>query len=78
MRARAFILRGRARIAGRDEDEAVTPLRAATELSGCPPDAWFFLGEALGEDPEAVTAYQRYLELAPDGPYAAEARRDAN
>ena len=77
MRARAFVLRGRARISDGDEEEAITPLRAATELAGCPADAWFFLGEAL-PDEEAPSAYQRYLELAPEGPHAAEARRHAN
>lgn len=74
MRARAFVLRGRARIADGDEEAAVTPLRAATELAGCPPDAWFYLGEAL-PDEEKAAAYARYLELDPEGPHAAAARR---
>ncbi len=77
--ARLHLLRGRAHFDnGRSElDPAREELRQATEIAGVPAEAYFFLGEALAGDnsPESRAAYQRYLELAPEGPYAARARR---
>jgi tetratricopeptide (TPR) repeat protein len=72
LEGRAHLQRGR-----RNEDEARAALRAATEIDAVPGEAWFFLGEALsGENaPEARAAYERYLELEPEGPYAKRAQR---
>jgi tetratricopeptide (TPR) repeat protein len=79
MRARALTLRGRTYLlSGRDSKaEAREVLRRAVELPGAPAEAHFFLGEALsGENtPEAREAYERYLELDENGPYARRARR---
>ena len=79
MRARTYTLLGRVHLdAGpRARDDARRALRRAVEIDTAPPEAWFFLGEALAGDvaPEARAAYQRYLELAPEGPYASRARR---
>jgi len=77
--ARLALLRGRAALlggAGKLED-ARAVLRRATVIEGCPPGAWFWLGESLAGDnaPAAREAYQHYLELAPAGPLAARARR---
>ena len=60
-----------------DLETARRHLERAVELPGVPSDAYFFLGESLGGKltPEAAPAYQRYLELAPKGRYAARARR---
>jgi len=73
------MLRGRAALLGGDSELAAAreALRAATAIDGCPPDAWFWLGESLAGDnaPAAREAYQHYLELAPAGALAARARR---
>src|SRR5262249_20916931 len=52
-------------------------LRDAVKQPGAPAEAQFWLGEALGPKggAEARAAYQRYLELAPNGKYAERARR---
>lgn len=72
LRGRAYLLNGR-----RDVGPARQALRDATAITGAPAEAFFWLGEALSGDnaPEARAAYQRYLELAPNGPYASRARR---
>ena len=78
MRARLYTLRGRAHLSGRADDAAAREaLRQAVEIPTSPAEAHFFLGEALaGENsPDARASYARYLELAPDGPYASRARR---
>jgi len=69
--------------------EAVEPLRKATEIDPKAAESWFLLGRALlgameykteGDrityviQPGTVEAYQKYLELAPSGPYAQEAK----
>lgn len=78
-RARYLTVLGRARLgAGRSEaDSARDALRRATEIPGAPPEAFFFLGESLAgmNSPDARAAYQRYVELAPEGEYAGRARR---
>jgi predicted Zn-dependent protease len=78
-RARLLLLRGRAQLLGGRDDLAAAreSLRAAVELEGVSPEAHFYLGEALAgqNSPEARAAYPRYLELAPEGPLAARARR---
>jgi len=77
LRARLAILEARAQLEDRNMGGAATTLRRAIEMAGCPPDAQFFLGRALEDDDEAAarTAFQRYLELSPEGRHAAEARR---
>jgi tetratricopeptide (TPR) repeat protein len=77
LRARYFVLLGKAQLERGDLDAARTSLREATTLAGAPAEAWFQLGEALSgaNAPEARASYTRYLELAPDGPFAARARR---
>jgi tetratricopeptide (TPR) repeat protein len=55
--------------AGRDA-EAVPLLAKATEIDAAFSDAWFQLGMAyvrLSKNPEAKSALQKYLELAPNG-----------
>ena len=76
-RARMLTLRGRVALEQRDERAATTALRAATEMPSAPAEAHFYLGEALAgrDSPAAREAYQKYLELAPEGPLAGRARR---
>jgi tetratricopeptide (TPR) repeat protein len=69
--------------------EAVTPLRKATELEPGNPDQWYLLGAAQvsimefkkegdkmvpAVPPGTAEAYQKYLELAPSGKFAADAK----
>ncbi|HKU44866.1 MAG TPA: tetratricopeptide repeat protein, partial [Polyangiales bacterium] len=82
LRAQRLLLVGQAytlRNKRGDADSAKAALRDATKLPGAPPEAFYFLGEALGgkTNPDARAAYQRYLELAPSGKYADRARRAA-
>jgi tetratricopeptide (TPR) repeat protein len=51
--------------------------RQSTSLPAAPPEAWFYLGEALASDnsPAARQAYEKYLELVPKGSLADRARR---
>ncbi len=76
LRARMLIALGRANT--RDDAAAKDALLRATQVEGAPPEAFFWLGEALRGDRDsagATAAYRRYLELAPEGPFAARARR---
>lgn len=79
MHARLHTLVGRAQLLqGRSGAEAArASLRRAIETEAAPPEAHFFLGEALaGENsPESRASYERYLELAPEGAFASRARR---
>lgn len=80
LEARRMMLLGRAYIARNkrgDADSGRDALREATALPGAPAEAFYFLAEALGgkANPEARTAYQRYLELEPRGKYRDRARR---
>jgi len=74
---------------GNHVPEAVEPLKKATTLNPTFPDAWYLLGAALlntmqtkqeGDKityivvPGTVEAYQKYLQLAPTGRFAAEAK----
>ncbi len=69
---------------------AVTPLQKATQVNPNDADAWFLLGNALMNTmqskmvngkltavvvPGTVEAFQKYLELAPNGPEADQARQ---
>lgn len=69
--------------------DAIEPLKKATEVNPRNPDGWYLLGAALvggmeykqeGDKitaiilPGTVEAYEKYLELAPNGRFAGEAR----
>ncbi len=69
--------------------EAITPLQKATQVDPKNPDGWYLLGASLlaGMDykqegdkityivqPGTAEAYQKYLELAPNGSHAVEAK----
>jgi len=69
--------------------DATEPLQKATQMDPKDADAWFLLGNALtnqidakkegGKDvyiipPGTLEAYQKYLELQPNGPHAADAK----
>ena len=69
--------------------EAVEPLRKAAELDPKQADTWYWLGNCLSNSmeskmegdkiiaivpPGTAEAFQKYLELAPNGRYAAEAK----
>ncbi|MGH9726870.1 MAG: tetratricopeptide repeat protein, partial [Candidatus Acidiferrales bacterium] len=73
---------------GRMKD-AIAPLQKATQVTPKDADAWFLLGGALagniqtkqeGEKmiyilpPGTLEAYQKYLDLDPNGPHVAEAQ----
>ena len=60
-----------------DLDAARQLFRQSISLPGTPAAAWFYLGEALWNDnsPAARVAYERYLELMPNGHLADRARR---
>jgi tetratricopeptide (TPR) repeat protein len=70
--------------------EAIAPLRKAASLDPNNADTWYLLGNALMNtmesrmeggklvavvDPQTPEAYQKYLQLAPNGPHAAEAQQ---
>jgi tetratricopeptide (TPR) repeat protein len=70
--------------------ESVDPLRKATEADPTNAQAWYLLGAALvntmdfkkdGDNlvpvlqPGTIEAYQKCIALAPDGPYAAQAKQ---
>lgn len=70
--------------------EAVTPLQKATKADPSNADTWYLLGTALMNtmkskmvngkltaiiSPGTVDAYQKYLDLAPNGPHADEAKQ---
>ncbi|UJR81663.1 tetratricopeptide repeat protein [Sandaracinus amylolyticus] len=77
LHARLSMLEGRVALMSRDMETARTKLREATAVAGVPAEAFFHLGEALaGENaPDARAAYERYLQLAPEGSFASRARR---
>jgi cytochrome c-type biogenesis protein CcmH/NrfG len=69
-----------------DVNGAVTACRQSVQADPSRPDAWFVLGSALFADAKidatgkvAITAetrqaLEKYLELAPDGPHAADVK----
>ncbi|MEM6957721.1 MAG: tetratricopeptide repeat protein, partial [Myxococcota bacterium] len=77
VRARMMLVRGRIHLERDDGADAREVLREAAELPGAPAEVHFYLGEALSSHntPQATVAYQRYLELAPEGALARRARR---
>lgn len=77
LEAAAIYQMGRVHFERGERDAARGLLRQSISLSGTPPQAWFYLGEALSSDnsPVAREAYQKYLELVPEGQLASRARR---
>jgi tetratricopeptide (TPR) repeat protein len=77
LEAAAIYQMGRVHFERGERDAARGLLRQSTSLPGTPPQAWFYLGEALSSDnsPAAREAYQKYLELMPEGQLASRARR---
>jgi tetratricopeptide (TPR) repeat protein len=77
LEAAAIYQIGRVHFERGERDAARGLLRQSISLPGTPPQAWFYLGEALSSDnsPAAREAYQRYLELVPEGQLASRARR---
>jgi tetratricopeptide (TPR) repeat protein len=59
------------------EEAARRLLRQSTTLPRTPAETWFYLGESLASEnsPAARNAYERYLELRPNGHLADRARR---
>jgi tetratricopeptide (TPR) repeat protein len=80
LRVRMSTLLGRAyvqRAKRGDLELARDLLREAVKQKSATADTFFWLGEALGGriTPESAAAFKRYLELEPDGDYAARAKR---
>ena len=76
--ARALVLRATLLIDGGALDEALVAAKAAAASDPDMADAHLAMGVILQErkdDAAALAAYQRYLELAPDGLYADSIRR---
>lgn len=74
---RAKLMEQRARFRAAARDAARTALHDATALVGAPAEAFFWYGESLTDTDAtaARAAYTHYLELAPQGEFAARARR---
>ena len=77
LEAAAIYQMGRVHYERGERDAARRLFRQSISLPGTPPEAWFYLGEALSSDnsPAARDAYERYLELVTEGPLAERARR---
>jgi len=77
LEAAALYQMGRVHFEQGERDSARRLFRQSISLPGTPPQAWFYLGEALSSDnsPVAREAYERYLELVPRGHLADRARR---
>ena len=77
LEAVAIYQMGRVHYERGERDAARRLFRQSISLPGAPPEAWFYLGEALSSDnsPAARQAYEKYLELVPKGPLSDRARR---
>jgi len=77
LEATAIYQMGRVHYERGERDAARRLFRQSISLSGTPAAAWFYLGEALSSDnsPAAREAYEKYLELVPEGHLAARAHR---
>ncbi|MBW2159739.1 MAG: tetratricopeptide repeat protein [Deltaproteobacteria bacterium] len=77
LEAAAIYQMGRVHYERGERDAARRLFRQSISLPGTPPEAWFYLGEALSSDnsPAAREAYERYLEFVPEGHLADRARR---
>jgi len=77
MMPKAHLLMGRILIRAQDFLRAVTSLRRGEELAPDNPEIFFFLGQAYekrGLNDEARAAYQKCLDVAPEGPQADRVR----
>jgi tetratricopeptide (TPR) repeat protein len=79
MHAEVVLFTGRIRLSQSKSDWeiAVKLFQKATEMPDAPSESQFLLGEAFaktGKQADAKKAYQRYLELDPDGAWAAQAK----
>jgi tetratricopeptide (TPR) repeat protein len=80
-RPEAYVGQGRALLVLGDSRSAITAFRRALGINSRYSVAEFWLGEAYrraGQKPEAAAAYGRYLEAAPEGAEAAQAREALN
>ncbi|MGB3050608.1 MAG: tetratricopeptide repeat protein [Polyangiales bacterium] len=77
LEAAAIYQMGRVHYERGEQDAARRLFRQSISLRSAPPEAWFYLGEALSSDnsPAARQAYEKYLELVPGGPLSDRARR---
>jgi tetratricopeptide (TPR) repeat protein len=77
LEATAIYQLGRVHYERGERDAARHLFRQSISLPGTPPDAWFYLAEALSSDnsPAARHAYEEYIELVPAGHLADRARR---
>ena len=77
LEAVAIYQMGRVHYERAERDAARRLFRQSISLPGTPPEAWFYLGEALSSDnsPAARQAYEEYLELVSEGHLADRARR---
>jgi tetratricopeptide (TPR) repeat protein len=77
LEAIAIYQMGRVHYERGERDAARRLFRQSISLPGTPPEAWFYLGEALSSDnsPAAREAYEKYLELVSQGHLAERARR---
>jgi tetratricopeptide (TPR) repeat protein len=77
LEAAAIYQVGRVHYERGERDAARRLFRQSISLPGTPAEAWFYLGEALSSDnsPAARAAYEKYLELVPEGHLADRARR---
>ena len=77
LEATAIYQVGRVHYERGERDAARRLFRQSISLPGTPAAAWFYLGEALSSDnsPAARDAYEKYLELVPEGHLADRARR---
>jgi len=76
--ARALVLRSNLLVEAQDLEGALQAAHAAAKADPAFADAHLAVGviqQELGARDTAVTAYQKYLELAPDGLYASVVRR---
>ncbi len=80
-RPEAYVGQGRALLVLGDSRSAITAFRRALGINSRYSVAEFWLGEAYrraGQKSEAAAAYGRYLEAAPEGAEAAQAREALN
>jgi Flp pilus assembly protein TadD len=77
LEAAAIYQMGRVHYERGERDAARRLFRQSISLPGTPPEAWFYLGEALSRDnsPAARDAYEKFLELVSEGHLADRARR---
>lgn len=77
LEAAAIYQMGRVHYERGERDAARRLFRQSISLPSAPPEAWFYLGEALSSDnsPAARQAYEKYLELVPSGSLSDRARR---